>query len=128
MSWGLTSNDVKSCRNANHVELMDSAIFQFDTFLSKSHNRVILDINQLNIWTIELLVVCVLKARTLDAKGVWRLQRRQQVSRLRVAYTVSNISCPEIVSFSVGLGVIEVVFVIPKPEAETTVIYRAMGL
>ena len=53
---------------------MDGAILELDALGSEPNNWVVLDIYDIDIWTIELLVILVFKTRTLDAEGMRGLE------------------------------------------------------
>lgn len=116
-----TGHDIKSGGDADDVELMFSTIFEFDTLLGELRNGVVLDVNQFNILTIELLVVVEFKARTLDTKGVGWVQRCHEISSSRVTNSVTHVLGPEVVRFSIGLWVKKVVFVVTEPESEAAI-------
>jgi hypothetical protein len=69
-----TSSDVKTSCNTDNVEFMDSTILKLNALGSEPNDWVVLDIYNIDIWTIELLVILVFKTRTLDAKGMRGLE------------------------------------------------------
>jgi hypothetical protein len=110
-----TGGDVEPCRDANHVKLVHSAIFQLDAGFCESDNWIVLDIDNLDIGPIELFVVVVFQAGTFHTERVRWVKRGQNVSLFRIVDSSPDFLGPEVVHFSVGLGVKEIVLVVTKP-------------
>jgi hypothetical protein len=53
---------------------MDSTILKLNAVGSEPNDWVVFDIYDIDIWTIELLVILVFKTRTLDAEGMRGLE------------------------------------------------------
>jgi len=69
-----------------------------------------------------LFVIILLETRTLDTESMRWFKRAKEVSLPRIADSGSLVLSPEIVGSSVGFGVVEHVFVVSEPEAETAVV------
>ena len=84
---------------------MFGSVLQLDPHFSKLSNDVILDIHQLNVWTIKLFKVIELEVRTFDAEWMWWFQRRKKISSLGIANLIVNISGLEVVGLTIRLWV-----------------------
>jgi hypothetical protein len=54
---------------------VDSAILELDALGCEPNDRVVLDVHNVDVWSIELLVVVELETGAFDAKRMRRLQR-----------------------------------------------------
>lgn len=64
----------------------------------------------MNVWAIELLVIVLLQARSLDAEVVRHLQRRKQLPLCWVVDPSPLVARPEIVRLSVRVCVEDCIF------------------
>lgn len=111
----------KSCGNSNHIKLVVSTISKSNTSLGKLLDGVVLDIHNIHVGSVKLLVVVVLKTRTLDAKVMRHLDRSQEIPLSGVTNAGARLLEPEVVRLLVGFWVEEVVLVQGDPVAEATV-------
>ena len=114
--------DVKASGDNDYVEIIVCAILQLDAGLIEFDDGVVLDVDNVDIVSIELLEVAMLQTRTFDAPRVRWFQRRQKVPFGRIIDASALLFGPEIVHRSVGLGIEEIVLVVAEPVAEAAVL------
>jgi hypothetical protein len=117
---GERKNTYKAGSNGDHIELVVGSVLEQDASLGELLDGVALDVDEVDVLTVELFVVVVLEARALDSPVVRPLvdKGREQVALLGVADARAHLLGPELVRLLVGLGVEEGVLVAGDPEAE----------
>lgn len=88
------------------------AILQIDASLIKALDTVVLDINYIDVVTIELLEISILQTWPLDAPVVWHLMRNKDIFRAFVGNACTLFLDPEIVDRLIRLLVEQVVLVV----------------
>ena len=106
------SDNVKASRDDDDVEVVMGTIFEIDARLVKAGDGVLLDINDVDIGSVELFEVGILEARSFDAPIVRHVKRCEDVLLLGVVNASSLFLGPEVVGRLVGLLVEEVVSVV----------------
>ena len=113
---------VEAGSNADNVEVMVRAILQIDARFIEADDAIVLDVNDIDVGSVELLKVCILQTRSLDAPVVRHCERCKYILLLRVIETRSLLFGPEIVCLLVGLLVKQVVLVVAQPVAEASIL------
>lgn len=119
---GVVWESDKTCSYGDDVEFFVAAVLELDTCLGELGNRVVLDVDDINIGPVELLVVVLLQTGPLYAEEVRHLQWCQDVPLPGVANSISYMLGPEIVCFLVGISIYQHVLVVANPEAESSVV------
>lgn len=114
----------KTRRNSNDIEFMMRPVLKRNTRLGKLLDRIVLDINNIHILPVELLVVIILQARSLDAKVMRHVfyRRRKKIPLLRVTDPVACLFRPELVRLLIRLGIEQVVLVHSNPVPKTAIL------
>ena len=114
-----TCGDVEARSNGDDIKLIVLPVSSLDAGLSEGCDavaRLERDIDNVNIRTIELLVVVLLEAGALDSEWMRRLERTEKVTLSRIMDASTLLLGPEIVGFAVGLVVVEIVGEVSEPE------------
>ena len=106
------SNNIKASSDDDDVEVVMRAIFEVDARLVKAGDGVLLDVNDVDVVSVELLEVGILEAWTFDAPIVGHVKWCKDVLLLGIVDASSLFLCPEVVSGMVCLLVEEVVSVV----------------
>lgn len=116
-----TCSDVEASSNSNDIELVVLPISGLDAGLGEGCDavaRLERDIDNINIWAIELLVVVLLETGALDSEWMRRLERTEKVTLPRIMDASALLLGPEVVGFAVRLVVVEIVGEISEPEGD----------
>ena len=116
----------KSSSDGNNVELVVCPVLKRDSSLGELFDWVVLDIYDINSLAVELLVVCVLQTRSLDAKVMRHLVWCKQISLPWVPDAIPRLLGPELVRLLVRLRVEQVVLVQRDPVPEPAVAPHAL--
>lgn len=65
---GVIGKTYKSCCDCDHIKFVVSPIFHNNSSLVELFDGIVVDIDNINTWAIELLVVIEFEARTLYAE------------------------------------------------------------
>lgn len=115
-----TCDSIETCRQSNEIELSQHAILCHNTLLGDLFHRVVLDINDIILWSVHCFVEVLLERWTLSAPRVRCLERSHHITLAWVGNSLSGLFHPELVCLVVGLSVEEIVLVCGKPEFEAT--------
>ena len=105
-------DNVKASSDDDDVEVVMRAIFEIDALLVKADDRVLLDVNDVDIVSVELFEVGILEARSFDAPIMRHVKRCEDVLLLGIVDASSLFLGPEVVGRLIGLLVVEVVSVV----------------
>ena len=115
-------DDVETRGNANDVEVVVRAVLQVDARFVETDDSIVLDVNDIDVGSIELLKVSILETRSFDAPIVGFLERCKYVLLFWVVEARSLLFSPERICLLVGLRVKQVVFVVAQPIAEASIL------
>ena len=104
---------------------MMCAIRRFDAGLCEFGNvvaRLLGNVDNIDVWPVELFIVVLLQTGPLDPEWVRRLERTEQIPFACVVESGPLLLGPEIIHISVGCLVEEIVFVVPEPEGKPAVV------
>lgn len=121
-----TGDNVEACSNTNDVEVVMSTVFKVDSCFIEADDGVVLDIDDIDIGSVELLEVGILETRSLDTPIVRLFVRRQDVFLLRIVDAFSLLLDPEVVHLLIRFLVEQVVLVISQPVAETSILPKLL--
>lgn len=76
---------------------MLSAVGELDAGFGEGGDGVVFDVDDVDVGTVELLVVVELEAGALDAEGMGWLDGGEEVASLRVADAGADVLGPEVV-------------------------------
>lgn len=93
-----------------------------DSLRPEFHNGGRVDIDNVDIGSVELLVVVLLKARAFYTEWMRGLEGRKEISLSWITDAVPNIACPEIIGASVGFGIKKHVFVVSQPVPKSAMV------
>lgn len=115
--------DVETGRDGDEVEFVVLAVGGADARLGELLNAItgrIGYIDHVHGVAVELFKVVLLEAGAFDAERERRLERAEELSFARVVHPGAYLLGPEVVHVPVGFHVVEVVFVVAKPEGKPT--------
>lgn len=115
-------DDIEARSDADDVEVVVRAVLQVDARFIEIGDGVVLNVNDVDVISIELLEVRILETRSLDAPEVWFFERCKQVPLPWVVDARSLLLGPEVVCLLVGLRVKQVVLVVAQPKAEASIL------
>ena len=95
--------------NADDIEVVMCTILEEESFLVEASDGIVLDINDINVWTIELFEVRVLEARTFHTPWVWWLLGNEDISLAWILDACCLFLLPKVIHCTVGFGVEEVI-------------------
>lgn len=89
--------DVVASSDGNDIELVDFPISSLNAGFGEFLDRSLVYVDNVDVLAVELLVVVLLQARSLDAPVVRRLEGREQIAFLRVLDSSAYLLAPVVV-------------------------------
>lgn len=114
-------DNIEAGGDANNVEIVLRAILKFDAGLIEFGDWIVLDIDNVNIGSVELLEVPILKTWTFYTPRMRRFHGRQDVTVSLVLEPFALLLLPEVVDRTICFGIEKIILVVSEPVAETTV-------
>ena len=90
-------DDIEAGSDTDDIEVLVGAILQIDACFVEAGDGIVLDVDHIDIVSIELLQVGILEARSLDAPVVWHFEWCKDVFLLRIIDSCSLLFRPEVV-------------------------------
>jgi hypothetical protein len=117
-----SSDDVEAGGDGDYVEFMECPVASEDSLRFELNDGRLVNVNNVNVRAVELLVEVLLETWSFDTGGVGRLKRSKKVTFPWIPNAIADISSPEVISASIGLGIKQNILVIPKPVSKPTMI------
>jgi len=105
----LTSNYIKPSSNTNDIKVLMCPILELDASLVEADDSVVLDIDDVDVGSVELFEIGVFEARPLDAPVMRHLEWCEDVLVSVTVDAGALLLGPEVVGFLVCFFVEEVV-------------------
>ena len=100
-----TCNRVKPRCKRDDVELVEGSIFLADAVSFEATDGVILDVNDIDVGSVELVIKVLLQREALGAEGVGRDRWGEEFSFDWVVNALAYMIAPEFVSFHVAVHI-----------------------